>query len=1028
VLVAIVASHVVLGVAGRVSESKGKARYAWLVGGSFAMGLGLWSMHFIGLLSLRLPVAVAYNIPFVLLSAFLGVAASGYALSIVSRPDVPLSRLLRGSVVLAITFAGMHYLQMASVRISGEISYRPWLIVASLLAALLASFLVLFLAARMQRDRSARERLHQLFASIAMGSALAGMHYIASAAADFKLTPGATPGDGDDFLATFGVTASVVMSAAVLLGITLMAVIVDRELERRAELAAESRRLYEMAEAARAEARERATHAEELSEELQNQAAHLQEQAIELEAINQEMESTSARLRSVVDSALDAIVTIDEKGYVIDWNRRAEQMFGWTAKEAVGELLEDLIIPPAYKEAHRNGLARYVQTGEEHIINRRVQVRGMRRDGSELPVELTIAPARAGARQIFSSFMRDLTREQLADRRVVAEHEVVRVLAESHTREEAAPRVLEAVGAALGWEVGVFWGLDAGAGVLRFVDQWHSPAFAGEEFDMSHSEMRFTPGEGLPGRVWATRRAQWIADVLADSSFARAEAAARAGLKSAVAFPILHAGECLGVIEFFNEEAVEPEPGLMEMIGAIGIGIGQAMRRIEAEEERDHVMHRIEEANVELARRSVEAERARTQADEANRAKSDFLATMSHELRTPLNAVLGYADLLAMQIEGPLTAGQRAQLERIEASGRHLLMLIEDVLDLSKIEARRLGLEQRREGVEDATVGAVSLVAPQAAERGVEVVNDCVGTTISFIGDGNRLRQILLNLLSNAVKFTEPGGRVTVRCGTAEIQPPEESAAEGAGPWTFVEVEDNGIGIAPEEIRAIFEPFVQAEMGRTRSYGGTGLGLTISQRLARLMGGDLTVKSTPGAGSCFRVWLQAPRMDERSVPVSDEAAGPAALAQLGLRLQEEQQAILDAAKLRMRADPEISVAGSLDDATLEDHQAAFVIDAGQMLVAIAEPERDPHLLRDGNDLRQLIASRHGVQRARLGWSPRAIQREYEILAEEIDAKVLQCATPSTPRAVVRRAQEILRRMAAESGETAVAVLRATGVE
>jgi signal transduction histidine kinase len=642
-----------------------------------------------------------------------------------------------------------------------------------------------------------------------------------------------------------------------------------------------------------------------------------------------------------------------------------------------------------------------------------------------LPVELTVAPAQAGSQQIFSAFMRDLTRERLAERRVMAEHEVVRVLAESHTRDEAAPRVLEAVGSALGWEVGVFWGVETGEGVLRFVSEWHAPGFEEDEFDMARLGVRFEKGIGLPGRVWASSRAEWIPDVASDTNFPRAIAAAAAGLRSAVAFPILHAGECLGVIEFFNEEVVEPEPGLMEMIAAIGIGIGQAMRRIEAEEERDQAMHRMEEANVELARRSVEAERARAQADEANRAKSDFLATMSHELRTPLNAVLGYADLMAMQIEGQLTAGQQAQLERIEASGRHLLMLIEDVLDLSKIEAQRLGLEQRREAVEDAGVGALSLVEPQAAERGIELVNECVGSRISYMGDGNRLRQILLNLLSNAVKFTERGGSVVLRCGETDELPPE-SEAEGKGPWSYVEVEDSGIGIAPQEMRTIFEPFVQAEMGRTRSYGGTGLGLTISQRLARLMGGDLTVRSEEGKGSCFTVWLLTPTEGEPRRDAEREAAGPAALAQLGALLQNERQAILSATALRMRADPEIPLANSLDDATLEDHQGAFLIDAGQTLVAIAEPERDPHLLRDGNDLRQLIASRHGVQRARLGWPPRGIEREYEILGEEIQAALAHCTIPGIPRSVLHRAQEILQRMVEEAVQTAVAVLRATG--
>jgi hypothetical protein len=345
-------------------------------------------------------------------------------------------------------------------------------------------------------------------------------------------------------------------------------------------------------------------------------------------------------------------------------------------------------------------------------------------------------------------------------------------------------------------------------------------------------------------------------------------------------------------------------------------------------------------------------------------------------------------------------------------------MLIEDVLDLAKIEARRLGLEHRREAVEDAVLGAVSLVEPQAAERTIDLVNECTGSRISFVGDGNRLRQILLNLLSNAVKFTEPGGRVTVRCGMAE--PPTEAALADAGPWCYVEVEDDGIGIAPEEAKAIFEPFVQAERGRTRAYGGTGLGLTISQQLANLMGGEITLRSAPGEGSCFTVWLPAATPGE-PVAAERKAAGPAGLLQLGAKLQEEQESVLRATVLRMRADPEIP-AGELDDATLQDHQAAFLVDVGQTLVALAEPEREPHLLRDGDDLRQLIASRHGTQRARLGWPTRAVDREYQILGEEVEAAIRRCSTDATPEAVRHRAIETLHRLLREAAATATSVM------
>lgn len=258
--------------------------------------------------------------------------------------------------------------------------------------------------------------------------------------------------------------------------------------------------------------------------------------------------------------------------------------------------------------------------------------------------------------------------------------------------------------------------------------------------------------------------------------------------------------------------------------------------------------------NEELERRRDEAVEARKAAETADRAKSEFLASMSHELRTPINAIIGYAELLDMGIGGELAVEQRHHVERIRASSRHLLTLINDVLDLAKIEAGHMTVDNRKSQIGPAISDAVSLLAIQAAEKQVTLIDECNGTDLHYFGDQDRVRQILANLLSNAVKFTEQDGIVTVRCGSMQAAPPDIDV-DGDGPWTFVEVEDTGIGMSEEEAADVFQPFVQATAGRTRSHGGTGLGLTISRQLARLMGGDLTLRTELGAGSCLTLWL-----------------------------------------------------------------------------------------------------------------------------------------------------------------------------
>ena len=268
-----------------------------------------------------------------------------------------------------------------------------------------------------------------------------------------------------------------------------------------------------------------------------------------------------------------------------------------------------------------------------------------------------------------------------------------------------------------------------------------------------------------------------------------------------------------------------------------------------------------ETANENLARALRSANEARGFAESANRSKSEFLATMSHEIRTPINAILGYTQLLAMGIVGPITDEQGAQLERIGASGRHLRALVDDILDLSKIEAGRLTVGRTLADAIRTVEAALALVRPQSDAKGLVLSAACdCGSRTLYLGDEQRVEQVLVNLLSNATKFTPSGGRVTVRCGSM-LHPTMELEAVWTGEWTYFRVEDTGIGIAPAMQQRIFQPFVQGEGGYTRAHPGTGLGLTISRRLARLMGGDITVESVQGEGSVFTLWLPTAAAD-----------------------------------------------------------------------------------------------------------------------------------------------------------------------
>jgi signal transduction histidine kinase len=240
------------------------------------------------------------------------------------------------------------------------------------------------------------------------------------------------------------------------------------------------------------------------------------------------------------------------------------------------------------------------------------------------------------------------------------------------------------------------------------------------------------------------------------------------------------------------------------------------------------------------------AERAQSDAEAASRAKSEFLAVMSQELRTPLNAIGGYAELLEMGVRGPISAQQREDLRRIQLSQRHLLALINQVLNYTSLEQGTTRFNLGTVGVRDALVEAEGVIAPQVRAKVLFLSLGDVRRDLAVTADVEKVREILTNLLSNAVKFTGAGGRIDVTCDATRTE-------------VRIRVRDTGIGIPAEKVDAVFEPFVQVRADLTRTVEGAGLGLAISRALARGQGGDLTVESAVGEGSTFTLTLPRAR-------------------------------------------------------------------------------------------------------------------------------------------------------------------------
>lgn len=224
-------------------------------------------------------------------------------------------------------------------------------------------------------------------------------------------------------------------------------------------------------------------------------------------------------------------------------------------------------------------------------------------------------------------------------------------------------------------------------------------------------------------------------------------------------------------------------------------------------------------------------------AESADRLKSAFLATMSHELRTPLNSIIGFTGILLQKLVGPLSEEQEKQLNMVQDSARHLLALINDVLDISKIEAGQVTLFRDKFDLADAIRASMEKVSPLAEKKGLLLSSVMVPERLGIVSDRRRIEQVLINLLNNAVKFTDKG-KVHLQCQIIDRN-------------VMISVSDTGIGMSAEEIQTLFQPFTQIDSGISRQYEGTGLGLSICKKLVELLDGEIWVESEPGKGSAF---------------------------------------------------------------------------------------------------------------------------------------------------------------------------------
>jgi PAS domain S-box-containing protein len=513
---------------------------------------------------------------------------------------------------------------------------------------------------------------------------------------------------------------------------------------------------------------------------------------------------------AVIESAHDAFASFDADGTIVAWNARAEALFGWPAAVAIGRKLSRTIIPPARRALHERALEQFIATGEGALLNRRLELTALHRDGSEIPVEMTITPLRLGDTYRFNACITDTTEALRAIRHREAQHGVVLALAQASSVEHALAGALEAIGRELDWELAAFWSADRAGGVLRCEQVWHAGGHGLAEFAVASRSLELAGDDGLPGRVRAEGRAIWLDGLQRQRDLVRRVAAARAQLRTAVCVPVRCEGELVGIVEIFSTHARRSEGDLLATLDAIGAQLGQFVERKRAEAESERV-------------------------------KSEFFALVSHELRTPLTAIMGYLELLRDEVE--LDAEARGFVDVIDRNAERLLGLVGDVLFVTQLEAGRFELQSGPVAFGDLVQAAVDVARPRALAGGIEL-RTALDAVPPLLADRDRLHQMLDHLVSNALKFTPPGGEVEVALAR------DREAV-------VLTVRDTGIGIAEAEQERLFERFYRSAEATERAVAGAGLGLTVCKAIVESHGGSIGVTSRGGAGTTVRVVLPA---------------------------------------------------------------------------------------------------------------------------------------------------------------------------
>ncbi|KQW89220.1 transcriptional regulator [Massilia sp. Root418] len=728
VLVAVFSSWMGLQLAGQArGGSHRMLRTVALLAGSLALGCGVWSMHFIGMLAFNLCTSVSYEPTLTILSLLPSLGASCVALALVRRRRLTGRTLACGGLLVGMGIAAMHYAGMAAMESPLALRYDPLMFGLSILVAVALGTAALWVRFGLRGALHLKNGTRLALSALFMGCAIAGMHYTGMSAARFVGVPppGSAAGPGSGFLA---LAISVITVAFTVFVTGAYGLLRYRELYR-------------------------------------------------------SLRRSESWMRALLTTTVDGVVSVDGDGIIQDFNASAERIFGWRRSEIVGRNVALLVADPL--QSAQDGLLYHLRQRNPAAVREAhagTELYGLRKDGSLVPIRRALGHASLGGEDVFVLFITDIS-----ERRAM-----MQALGESEQQFRSL----------IGHIPGISFRCLAGGA--------HPLVFLSDGVELV---------AGYPARDFVGPAAcRTLTELIVPADRPNVVAALEQSVVSEQPYLI--------------EYALQHADGSLRWIWEHGAVVRDAAGEVRWI---DGVMLDITE------RRHMEQElrRAKDHAEQAAAARASFVANMSHEIRTPMNSILGFTDVL---LDTELQPEQRRHLNTVRSAGRALLRLLNEILDTAKLDKGAVELEL-------ADYDFLALIDELTSASGATARAKGLAMEVSYApqlparlhGDALRMRQILSNLLDNAIKFTARGS-VALHAALREGQ-------------LHLAVRDTGIGIAPERLDAIFDPFTQADPSMTRRYGGTGLGTTISRQLVELMGGRIWAESVPGQGTVFHVLL-----------------------------------------------------------------------------------------------------------------------------------------------------------------------------